>query len=404
MAHATFRDHARLVRGANQFLRMLHCDCINGYAVGRKRTGGRDLDDLAVIVYVNKKLSLRRLPLANRIPQVLRLPDDRAAGGVIEFITDVREARFSSLEFTQRMRPAPSGISIGHIDITAGTLGGLVRDKETGNVVILSNNHVMAASNDATIGDPILQPGPADGGADPADRIATLTRFVEIDFGFGAENRVDGAIATPVEPLDVLWNTMEIGPEAPTAGRTLTEDDLGEFVHKSGRTTEHTQGFVQSLFATVQVKYDLFKKGTFVDQIIVSQSPSEEDFSNGGDSGSLVYDSQDRCIGLLFAGSQSSAGEAGTTILNPIHFVLQALNVEFLSPGDHPSQAAAGAASKKAKTAKRAAAKSVEEEEVSDEEAAEEVSWEEPAVQKRGAKAQAKAKKAGRKGGRRRRR
>ncbi|MGH2570536.1 MAG: hypothetical protein ACRDGR_04880, partial [bacterium] len=164
MAQATFRDHARLVRGANQFLRMLHCDCINGYAVGRKRTAGRELDELAVVVFVNKKLSLRRLPLANRIPQVLRLPDDRASDGVLEFVTDVREARFSSLEFTQRLRPAPSGISIGHIDITAGTLGGLVRDKETGNVVILSNNHVMAASNDGTIGDPILQPGPADGG------------------------------------------------------------------------------------------------------------------------------------------------------------------------------------------------------------------------------------------------
>jgi hypothetical protein len=399
MAQATFRDHARLVRGANQFLRMLHCDCINGYAVGRKRTAGRELDDLAVVVYVNKKLSLRRLPLANRIPQVLRLPDDRAEGGVLEFVTDVREARFSSLEFTQRLRPAPSGISIGHVDITAGTLGGLVRDKETGNVVILSNNHVMAASNDGTIGDAILQPGPADGGTDPADRIATLTRFVEIDFGFGAENRVDGAIATPIDPANVLWNTMEIGPEVPNAGRTLTEDDLGEFVHKSGRTTEHTQGFVQSLFATVQVKYDLFKKGTFVDQIIVSQSASEEDFSNGGDSGSLIYDSEDKCIGLLFAGSQSAQGEPGTTIINPINFVLQALNVEFLSPGDHPSEAPAGAASKRAKTAKGVTAKSVEvEEDVSEEE---EVSWERPAATKKGG---AKKRGAKKKGGKKRRR
>ena len=41
------------------------------------------------------------------------------------------------------MRPAPSGISIGHIDITAGTLGGLVRDRESGDVVILSNNESL---------------------------------------------------------------------------------------------------------------------------------------------------------------------------------------------------------------------------------------------------------------------
>jgi hypothetical protein len=352
MARASFADHKRLVRGANQFLQMLHCDCINGYAVGRKKTGGRTSDQLAVVVYVNQKLSLRRLPLSNRIPQTLRIPDDRASGGFIEFMTDVQEARFSSLEYTQRQRPAPSGISIGHVDITAGTLGGLVRDRQSGAAVILSNNHVMADSNDAAIGDSILQPGPADGGSDPQDRIARLTRFVEIDFGSGAENRVDGAIATPINPADVAWNTIDFGPEIPAGGRPLDEGDLGEFVRKSGRTTEHTQGFVQALHATVQVKYSLFKKATFVDQIIISQSASEEDFSNGGDSGSLVYDSADTCIGLLFGGSPSSGDEAGTTILNPIGYVMQALDLDFLTAGDHASScddAAAPGAKKKAK-------------------------------------------------------
>lgn len=337
MRRATFREYTRLVRGVNQFLQLLHCDCINGYAVGKKRTEGKETDDLSVIIFVNEKLSLRRLPLANRIPKVLRLPDDRAEGGVLEFITDVQQARFNAVEYTMRERPARSGISIGHFEITAGTLGGLVRDLETGRVVILSNNHVLAASNEGSPGDPIIQPGAADGGSDPADRIALLTRFAPIDFSPGAENRVDAAIATPLDPEDVLWNAVDIGPEVPLATRRLDENDLGEFVHKTGRTTEHTQGFVQALFATVQVKYDLFKKGTFVDQIIVSQNSSEEDFSNGGDSGSLVYDAANRCVGLLFAGSQSSGGEAGTTILNPIHFVLQALNVELLSSGDHPS-------------------------------------------------------------------
>ncbi|MGH2570186.1 MAG: hypothetical protein ACRDGR_03105, partial [bacterium] len=251
-------------------------------------------------------------------------------------------------------------------------------------------------------------PGPADGGTDPADRIATLTRFVEIDFGFGAENRVDGAIATPSDPANVLWNTMEIGPEVPSAGRTLSEDDLGEFVHKSGRTTEHTQGFVQSLFATVQVKYDLFKKGTFVDQIIVSQSASEEDFSNGGDSGSLIYDSEDRCIGLLFAGSQSSAGEPGTTIINPINFVLQGLNVEFLSPGDHPSETAS--ASRKAKAGKKAGKKTAAEMEEEDAEELDEVDEVEVEVEiprpraKGAAKKSAAKKSVPKKGGKKRRR
>src|SRR3546814_8585733 len=62
--------------------------------------------------------------------------------------TDVQQARFYALGYTARERPARSGISIGHPAITAGTLGGLVRDGETGAVAMLSNNHVLANSND----------------------------------------------------------------------------------------------------------------------------------------------------------------------------------------------------------------------------------------------------------------
>lgn len=337
MATARYRDYVRLVRGFNTFKQLMRCDCINGYAVGRKVTSKKDTGQLAIVFYVSKKLSLRRLPLANRIPQLLRLPSEHAPDKVLEFITDVREARFSSLEYLAKERPAPSGISIGHANITAGTVGGLVRDKESGNIVILSNNHVLADSNEATVGDPILQPGPADDGTFPDDQIGKLTRFVSIDFGEEAENRLDGAIATPMNPNDVLWNTKNIGPETPKEARFLTEDDLGLIVQKTGRTTEHTQGFIQALFATIQVKYDVFLTATFVDQIIISQSPGEKDFSNGGDSGSLVYDSNNKVIGLLFAGSEGTTEEPATTIVNPINFALSQLNIDLLSAGDHPS-------------------------------------------------------------------
>ncbi len=103
-------------------------------------------------------------------------------------------------------------------------------------------------------------------------------------------------------------------------------------------TTGHTEGFVHALFATVQVKFDLFKKATFVDQIIISQSPGEADFSNGGDSGSLIYDSDNNCIGLLFAGSEGSGDNPATTIANPILTVLRELDLGFLSPGEHPAE------------------------------------------------------------------
>jgi hypothetical protein len=345
MAKATFQDCKRLVRGAGQLLSFMRWEPVNGIAVGRKRVQGRETEDLAIIVYVNRKLGLQRLPLVNRIPGAISMPDEGAEGGVLEFVTDVQEARFAALQLTDRMRPAQSGVSIGHRDTTAGTLGGLVLDADSGDVVILSNNHVLANSNDAGLGDPILQPGPIDGGVEPDDRIAVLTGFVAIDFSDGAENRVDAAIATPLDPDDVLFDTVEIGPSTPAAVLEVGEADLGRFVHKTGRSSGHTQGFIQAVFGTVRVQYELFRTATFVDQIIVSQSPAEEEFSQAGDSGSLIYDAENRCVGLLFAGSQGTEQEPAMTILNPIDAVLHGLELVLLSPGEHPSsQQAAPAA------------------------------------------------------------
>jgi hypothetical protein len=343
MAKATFQDYRRLARGAGQMLPLLRWEPVNGVAVGRKRVQGEETEDLAIIVYVNRKLGLGRLPLLSRIPATVSIPDAQASGGVLEFITDVQEARFGALPLTGRMRPARSGVSIGHRDITAGTLGGLVRDAETGDVVILSNNHVLANANDADLGDPVLQPGPADGGVDPDDRIAMLSGFVALDFSDAAENRVDAAIATPIDADDLLFDTIDIGPSTPGEARDVEEADLGRYVHKTGRTTSHTQGFIQAVFGTIRVSYDLMRTAAFVDQIIVSQSPAEEDFSDGGDSGSLVYDAENRCVGLLFAGSPGSDGEPARTILNPIGAVLTSLGLALLAPGEHDPGADPGA-------------------------------------------------------------
>jgi hypothetical protein len=63
---------------------------------------------------------------------------------------------------TKRQRPAPLGFSVGHPAITVGSIGGRVVDG-AGNVYVLSNNHVLANGNGASIGDPALQPGPFDG-------------------------------------------------------------------------------------------------------------------------------------------------------------------------------------------------------------------------------------------------
>jgi len=98
--------------------------------------------------------------------------------------------------YTIRRRPSPCGQSIGHPDITAGTLGLLVKYTEgpnEGKAYILSNNHVIASNNLASVGDAVIQPGKYDSGVAGKDTIALLHRWVPLkNSGF---NYVDAAIA-----------------------------------------------------------------------------------------------------------------------------------------------------------------------------------------------------------------
>jgi hypothetical protein len=240
--------------------------------------------------------------------------------------------RFMALsDPTQRARPAPLGFSVGHPAITAGTIGARVVDP-SGNVYVLSNNHVLANSNDAQIGDATLQPGPFDGGT-AADQIGTLFAFKPIDFT-GGNNTFDAAIAlsnaanldnsTPTDdgygtPNSAIWGD---------ANQDGTFDDktalLGVAVEKYGRTTKLTHGSITGINATVDVCYEVFificvKSAHYVDQLIITPGT----FSGGGDSGSLIVtdDGTQRPVALLFAGSSAQ------TIANRIDLVLNHFGV-----------------------------------------------------------------------------
>ncbi len=233
---------------------------------------------------------------------------------------------------TLRARPAPIGYSVGHPDITAGTIAARVRDG-AGNRFGLSNNHVLANSNNAGIGDPTLQPGPFDGGTTANDQIGTLAAFQSINFS-GGNNTIDAAIfATTTEavgnatPADEGYGTANsaIFGDANNDGRF---DNIGALlglgVQKYGRTTRHTHGQITGINATVTVCYEVFiifcvLQATFVDQVIVEPGA----FSGAGDSGSLIVsdDANRNPVGLLFAGSDAQ------TIANRIDLVLNAFGV-----------------------------------------------------------------------------
>jgi hypothetical protein len=300
--------------------------------VGYKEVGGVRTDELCVIVSVAKKVLKEELAPDDLVPQVLEgIKTDVQETGVIRALKDR----------TDKWRPAPGGVSCGHIDITAGTLGCLVSRGD--QVYILSNNHVLANSNQAQPGDPILQPGPHDGGT-IEDQIATLEEFVPINFGTGIPtcpiatgiasvsnwvarlagsqhrlqafqetpemNLVDAAIAGPISAGLLEKEILEIGEP-----QGVGEGTLGLAIRKSGRTTGLTSGEVTQVDVTVQVSYGAGKIATFTDQLMAGA------MSSGGDSGSAVLDEDDRVIGLLFAGSDS------TTVINRIQNVIEALGV-----------------------------------------------------------------------------
>jgi len=86
-------------------------------------------------------------------------------------------------------------------------------------------------------------------------------------------------------------------------------------IKKSGRTTSLTTGEIQQVNVTSTVQYGENQTAVFTDQLLAGA------MSQGGDSGSAVLDSNNRLIGLLFAGSESS------TIINRIENVFSALGV-----------------------------------------------------------------------------
>jgi hypothetical protein len=302
-----------------------------GIGIGFKVASGVVTGDLAITINVSKKVPTAQLAASDLVPKLLgSFKTDVVETGIFKAFQDPK----------QKMRPARPGVSIGHYQITAGTFGCLV--KRGSDVFILSNNHVLANSNKANLGDAILQPGPYDGGT-AADKIAELAEFVQIEFDGGGpqpggcsgligsllslfgqqpkpsganqpgDNHVDCAIAKPLSPDLVTPEILQIGTPAGVGTATL-----GTSVQKFGRTTTYTQGSIIQVDVTATVDYG-GPTAVYHGQLMAGA------MSQGGDSGSAVLDDQKRVVGLLFAGSDT------TTLMNPFQDVLTALNVEIVT-------------------------------------------------------------------------
>ena len=228
-----------------------------------------------------------------------------------------------------KVRPAPGGVSVSHVRVTAGTIGCLAVGRSAprnARRLVLSNNHVLANSNNAAYGDCICQPGTADGGACPRDQIAILERFVPINFA-GGVNYVDCATGwcwherVRPELVYVSGGALQYFRINSVPGNAA----INMIVGKSGRTTQLTTGRVIGISESVNVNYN-GRVALFRDQISI-RSVNANPFSAGGDSGSSIWtwDAARRPVGLLFAGG------GGVTFANKMTRVVAALDIRLFT-------------------------------------------------------------------------
>lgn len=228
-------------------------------------------------------------------------------------------------------------------DCCSGTLGALIQDN-SGKQYVLSNNHVLARSDHATIGDRIVQPGLIDNNCTPNGEgagtvpVATLSAWLPLK---SSQTNADAAIAqVSSRTLDNAGSILELGAKLPdgslasappgisSTGGKGESAALAMQVAKSGRTTGLTCGNLSAIALDVSVDYyrdcaetKPYLTKTFTNQVAISG----DRFSNAGDSGALVVDTANaEPVGLFFAGGTDTIG-VGHGVANPATDVLNEL-------------------------------------------------------------------------------
>jgi hypothetical protein len=246
-------------------------------------------------------------------------------------------------------------------DCCSGTLGALIEDN-SGRQYLLSNNHVLARSDHAAVGDAIVQPGLIDNNCTPSGEgpgtvpVGSLSAWLPLR---SPQTNADAAIAQVASrTVDATGGILEFGARqsdgtlsvAPpgvssTAGKGETAA-LQMRVAKSGRTTGLTCGGVSAIGVDVSVDYfrDCAETRPYLTKLFTNQlAISGDRFSDAGDSGALVVDTVNaEPVGLFFAGGADTAG-VGQGMANPAPDVLAELGAQagsgttysFVGTADH---------------------------------------------------------------------
>ncbi|MFT6098894.1 MAG: hypothetical protein ACJAYF_001437 [Arenicella sp.] len=288
-------------------------------SIGVGTSDDNDQGHQLVVMYQDRKL--KDHPLINSIR-------DKARTEVrVEYIGRVR-ARAAWHQ--SAVTPLRIGSSIGHFRVTAGTLGCFVEDQVTGNIGVLSNNHVLANMNNAALQDHIRHPAKNDGGSG-TDQFAELANFVPIALNNGV-NTVDCAWAelqNSAHPIDKINIYDSLGNAINSINSATPQGARGGLrVAKVGRTTGYTNGIIDVVNTNnLMVAYGRVS-ARFDGQIVIN-SLSALPFSLAGDSGSLIVSDGFDPVGLLFSGTASGGFmNSGRTYANPIQSVLDMMALQ----------------------------------------------------------------------------
>lgn len=304
-------DDEQLLASLRQFVRTKGVDYledpnVSSIGVGRKLIDGKPTGEISIQFTVNEKVAPEALASLDTTP----IPEEILVDGV-PVPTDVIERSYHpSFRVVPepeppttkvRLDPVIPGVSVGHVGISAGTIGCIVYDRHDGTPLILSNWHVLHGPTGA-LGDVVVQPGPHDDNRIESNRLGRLRRS---HLGVAG----DCAVAT-IEGRQFKSAIHGLGVTPDELG----EPDLGDKVVKSGRTTGVTHGAVRRVDVIAKLQYGAagvhfvggFEIGPDPDNL-----PADGEISRGGDSGAAwIFKSPEGELSTVLAGIHFG-GEAG---------------------------------------------------------------------------------------------
>ncbi|OXM69803.1 hypothetical protein [Amycolatopsis vastitatis] len=307
---------------------------VTGIDVGVRDEEQPDADDLVVRVFVQD------------LGAVPELPGDAQGFPIVVLQRSFRPA---GLPDTAMYRPVVGGVSVmnerwlhaGRAGGSSGTLGAVVRHRIEPGWYGLGNHHVLCGDLNRAQGQEILQPETFFGARHDGDHLGVLSNWAFPETT--KSGRVDAALCAI--DVDAAQEIAELGA---TAGPNYLLVP-GDIVHKRGRTTGLTHGWVSGTNGSHKVPYpdlppvappplvpgfppdrpaDILRYMTGQIQVHVD-FPQSITFLESGDSGSVLLDPDNRIAGLLYASGDWDNDPAAPTyaLANPIADVEDQLNI-----------------------------------------------------------------------------